>query len=519
MGMRKRNGRAGARAREYADDSSALLSAAVVDQSVLRTMKRTKKAPTPMRRISALSIQPVKAVAYTADSAPPLSLRDEGRNGGTSIGPVPFRIFDLFCGAGGLSEGFRMAGYHVVGGVDVDPDAVATYARNFPDAESVCGDVRKPDVRERVIDLASRADVLVGGPPCQAFSQVRNHSRLIDDPRNSLYREFVHAVAETKPRAFLVENVTGMDQMGVRQQIAEDLSLDGEYCVRSQVVDAADFGVPQTRKRLLFVGYHRSLHREPPLLQGTGATSALALARRNGGKAAFYEIDQLSPLWSKALAAAMEDPTNLRIVTVSQAISDLRNLRVGSRRDSLPYTEVLAPESAYQAMMRAGAGPDLHNTQVPRINADTLLRLRSIPRGGNHRDLPQDLLGRYLTGHRWGQDNGTGQLSRRHFYAYRKLHPDIWAWTLNTKADSAYHYSVVRALSVREFARIQSFPDRFVFTTDPRRGPLPGRIDGGPAHSRYRQVGNAVPPLLSSAAAGVVLQSLREEIAGVEAIN
>ena len=162
--------------------------------------------------------------------------------------------------------------------------------------------------------------------------------------------------------------------------------------------------------------------------------------------------------------------------------------------------------------MREGAGSIIHNIQVPRINEDTSLRLRSIPQGGNHRDLPERLLGRYLTGQRWGQDNGSGRLSRRHFYAYRKLHPGIWAWTLNTKADSAYHYSVNRALSVREFARIQSFPDRFVFTTDSARGLVAGRIDGGPAHSRYRQVGNAVPPLLAQAVARAFRQMLTPQL-------
>jgi DNA (cytosine-5)-methyltransferase 1 len=151
--------------------------------------------------------------------------------------------------------------------------------------------------------------------------------------------------------------------------------------------------------------------------------------------------------------------------------------------------------------MRAQAGPLLTNVQVPRINRDTVLRLRGVPKGGNHRDLSDELLERYLTGQRWGQDNGSGKLSRRHFYAYRRLHPDIWAWTLNTKGDSVYHYSVARSLSVREFARLQSFPDHFVFTTGPRKGPLPGRHHGGPAHSRYRQAGNAVPPLLAAAAA------------------
>jgi DNA (cytosine-5)-methyltransferase 1 len=418
------------------------------------------------------------------------------------------KTLDLFCGAGGLAEGFRLAGFRSLGGVDIDPDAVATFALNFPDAAAICGDMRDPMIRKRAVEIGRHADIVIGGPPCQAFSQVRNHSRLIDDPRNSLYREFVHVLAETRPRAFLMENVTGMDQMGVREQIAEDLALAGEYRVRSQVVDAADFGVPQTRKRLLFLGVRRSLEIEPPLLQGSGVTSAMSLSRRNGKEPVRYTIEALSSLWSKSLTRVLEDPGDLRIVTVAQAISDLRVLRVGNRIDAMPFSGLPPPESAYQAWMRDGAGDVITNIQVPRINADTVERLRSIPQGGNHRDLPESLLKRYLSGERWGQDNGTGRLSRRHFYAYRKLHPGIWAWTLNTKADSAYHYSVNRALSVREFARIQSFPDRFVFTTDAHKGPLRGRIDGGAAHSRYRQVGNAVPPFLARAAAHAFRQLL-----------
>jgi len=186
-----------------------------------------------------------------------------------------------------------------------------------------------------------------------------------------------------------------------------------------------------------------------------------------------------------------------------------QNLPVGHRVDAIAYSELSPAKTSYQRAMRAEGGDLLVNVQVPRINCDTELRLKGIPQGGNHRDLADALLERYLTGQRWGQDNGTGRLSRRHFYAYRRLHPNIWAWTLNTKGDSVYHYGAPRALSVREFARLQSFPDRFAFTTDARRGTIGGRHDGGPAHSRYRQVGNAVPPLLARAIAAALLEQLR----------
>ena len=380
-------------------------------------------------------------------------------------------VIDLFAGAGGISEGFRQAGFSVLGGVDHDPDAAATYRLNFPEAQTIVGDVRLPEVHESILDLARAADVVVGGPPCQAFSQVRNHSRVIEDPRNSLYKEFVNVLRTARPRAFLMENVTGMDQMGVRAQIAEDLALDGEYVVRPQVLDAADFGVPQTRKRLFFLGLHASLG-TPPALEGTGATEAITLVRFPGSKNRRYELVARRDLFTGELASALEDPADTSVVSASDAISDLESLPAGRRNDEIGYAELPPPKSGYQGVMRQGAGPVLSNVQVPRVNADTAMRLRGIPQGGNHRDLPEALLHRYLTGQRWGQDNGTGQLSRRHFYAYRRLHPGIWAWTLSTKADAVYHFGAPRSLSVREFARLQSFPDRFVFTTDPRKGAL-----------------------------------------------
>lgn len=420
----------------------------------------------------------------------------------------PFSVLDLFSGAGGLSEGFRQAGFAVLAGSDNDPDAVATYTLNFPEAQAILGDIRSPGVKRHVLAAARAASVIVGGPPCQAFSQVRNHSRVIDDPRNSLYREFVDTLRTALPLAFVMENVTGLDQMGVREQIVADLSLEGEYQVRAQIVDAADFGVPQTRKRLLFVGVRKDTGMTLPQLKGTGGTDAVVLARFTGDRRPRYQLVTQQNLLSMRLAEALDDPQDLTAVSSSQAISDLRRLPVGNRLDVLDWREFPEPESAYQRLMRGGSQLVVSNVQVPRLNKDTELRLLNIPQGGNHRDLKEPLLDRYLTGQRWGQDNGTGRLSRKHFYAYRRLHPSLWAWTLNTKADCVYHYDEARALSVREFARLQSFPDHFVFTADPRRGMIDGRHDGGPAHSRYRQVGNAVPPLLAKYVAQTLLVEL-----------
>ncbi|MEB2604775.1 DNA cytosine methyltransferase [Burkholderia cenocepacia] len=419
-----------------------------------------------------------------------------------------FKAVDLFCGAGGLSEGFRQAGFVIVAGSDNDPDAMATYAANFPEASAIIGDIRTATVKEKILDAARSASVLIGGPPCQAFSQVRNHTRMIDDPRNALYREFVDVLKQTLPPAFVVENVTGMDQMGVREQIAADLSLDGEYIVLPQVVDAADFGVPQTRKRLLFIGVRTSSGMTPPELVGTEATQAVTLARFTGSRRPRYQIVVQEHIRSMRTGETLTNSQDASVVNAADAISDLIELPVGNRCDLLSYADLPGPQSEYQRLMRDGCGDMLANVQVPRINPDTKLRLLGIPPGGNYRDLREELQERYITGHRWGQDNGTGKLSRKHFYAYRRLHPDMWAWTLNTKADSVYHYSVARALSVREFARLQSFPDRFIFTTNPTPGMIDGRHDGGPAHSRYRQVGNAVPPLLAKAVASNLLQQL-----------
>ena len=163
---------------------------------------------------------------------------------------------------------------------------------------------------------------------------------------------------------------------------------------------------------------------------------------------------------------------------------------------------------------RGSASPQDH--EPSRTRADTVARLEAIPPGGNVHDLPEELLVRYLGDKKWGPAGNGERLARRHFYAYRRLHPDWLAWTVNTKADFAYHYAVPRGLSVREAARIQGFPDRFHFTTAPTG--TPGQYKNGARHSRYRQVGNAVPPPLGAAIGSTVAAILSPSKSKREAV-
>jgi DNA (cytosine-5)-methyltransferase 1 len=402
---------------------------------------------------------------------------------------------DLFCGAGGLSQGLIDSGFSVLASADHDPDACATYRRNFPSTLLAEGDLTARAKHTELLGAvgAGRLDLLAGGPPCQAFSQIHNHDRLLADPRNRLYREFVQLLGELRPRALLVENVPGLNQLAggsVRRQIERDLSLDGEYNVVSAVLDAGDFGTPQRRRRLVFVGLSHELG-EPVLPSGSGVTK-LRLADAGGSKQAVLELRA-----AERLREILSDPWDDRAVTVAQALSDLAE--PGER-----YTT--EPQSAYQQKLRSAS--DEPQDHIPsRIREDTRLRLEGIPPGGNVYDLPDDLLVRYLGDSKWGPAGNGERLSRRHFYAYRRLSPDQLAWTVNTKADFAYHYVSPRGLSVREAARLQGFPDRFHFATAPRG--TPGQLKNGARHSRYRQVGNAVPPPLARAIATVIAGMLR----------
>ena len=170
-------------------------------------------------------------------------------------------VIDLFCGCGGFSKGFEQAGFNVRLGIDIWRDAVTTYKENFPNAATIVGDISGltgEDLLSAAGITADEVDVIIGGPPCQGFSL--SGKRMLDDPRNILYKSFLRMVDTIKPKAFVMENVPGLIRLfegKVKEQVIEDFTNIG-YHVEMQLLTACDYGVPQARKRVFFVGLNQS---------------------------------------------------------------------------------------------------------------------------------------------------------------------------------------------------------------------------------------------------------------------
>lgn len=361
---------------------------------------------------------------------------------------------DVFSGAGGLSLGFRRSGYHALVANDFDQSAAATFAANFPDTEFRCGPIEELSGREvlRSAGLKRGAlDALLGGPPCQAFS-VYNHQRGFHDERSGLFREYLRLVDELLPKVVVMENVVGMTSLDGGRAVDEMHRALGKlgYEVQHRVLRAEEFGVPQERRRLFFIGSRVGPVRWP----------------------------EQSHCRADSLLAPVLDP----VVTVWDAIGDLPGLRLGEGTDSaVAYARPARTD--YQRVMREGS-PGVSNHAASSLSPINAARMQHIPEGGSWRDLPARLL-----------PAGMKRAKRSdHTKRYGRLRRDGLFSTILTKADphwGAYiHPTQDRSLTVRECARAQSFPDSFHFV--------------GSRSDQYRQVGNAVPPLLAEAVAWAV---------------
>lgn len=356
---------------------------------------------------------------------------------------------DLFCGAGGLSEGFRQAGFRVLAGIDIDPHAGQTFTSTHSGAILFARPIE--DILASALLRAAgikkgELDCLIGGPPCQAFS-VYNHQRGMHDSRSGLFREYLRIVEGLMPKWVVMENVTGITSAGEGRVVDDILAGLGElgYHVETSILRAEEYGVPQERRRIFFVGNRLGLPiKWPKQTHGPG----------------------LKPF-----------------VTVWDAIGDLPLLSNGENPDQpLPYRA--APKSEFQAMLR-GNCVVAANHAAPRLASINMERMKYIPEGGSWRDVPVELLPAGM------------KKARRcdHTKRYGRLRKEGLSSTILTKCDlhwGAYiHPEQDRVLTVREAARMQSFPDWFQFA--------------GPRTEQYVQVGNAVPPILGRCVAEVVL--------------
>lgn len=310
---------------------------------------------------------------------------------------------DLFAGAGGLSWGLKEAGMTCLLASDHWDDAVVTYRHNMPDHQVVNADIRDLTVARLRRLLPAKPDWIVGGPPCQGYSTVGKRNR--SDPRNVLFMEFRKLVKGIKPQGFLIENVLGLKDMSYEHEVTESFKELG-YRVRFMVLTSAEYGVPQLRRRVVFVG-----HRERGLFQGPAIT---------------HEEDTY--------------------VSVADAIFDLPELRAGQSTDT--YDKL--PVTPYQKLMRQTE--DTLQGHIVSKHPDHLVKAISfIPDGGNRLAIPP----KYQP--RAGFHNSYSRLA--------SWRPAV-AITQNLGKPSAtrcIHPTQHRGLTTREGARLQSFPDRFHF--------------------------------------------------------
>jgi len=372
-----------------------------------------------------------------------------------------FTTIDLFCGAGGITEGFRQAGYKCLYGNDIMNEAIETFALNHSSAIADCRPIERvmPAALMRQLDLSvSKLDVLVGGPPCQGFS-INAPERFLEDPRNNLFRHYARFLEELRPKTFIFENVPGLLSLGdgkVFRQIQNIFEGLG-YHVSAKILFAAHYGVPQERWRLLLIGslFGEIAHPEP-------THYATGRANFRGGNTMTFQLDGSAKL-------------NLYpAVTVGEAIDDLPRLEMGEGSEVVGYTS--EAHSSYARMIRNPDGVT-YNHYAAKLSKQNAERMKYVKPGGSWRDIPHKLLPCGM------------QRARKsdHTKRYGRLRRDGLSGTVMTKCDP--HWGAVflpdqdRTLTVREAARLQSFPDAYRFL--------------GPRVSQYEQVGNAVPVLMA----------------------
>ena len=348
-------------------------------------------------------------------------------------------VIDLFAGVGGLSLGFEKAGFQIVLANEYDAEIAEAYQINHKTTNMVVGDITSLDLEKTFGAYAGTVDVVIGGPPCQGFSQ-KGQRKTIHDERNFLFKYYVKVVELVRPRYFVMENVPNLltAEGGYFKKEIEELFNSLGYSLTAGVLNASDYGVPQNRKRAVIIG------------------------KRDG----------VAPELPKK---------STDTVTVWDAIEDLAFLESGEGTEEQNYR--IPPNSAYARQLR-GSTNRLYNHVATKHSPIALERLSLIPPDCGKEFLPNEHLTKSIYSGTWS-----------------RMIRDAISVTITTRFDTPSsgrftHPFLNRAITVREAARLQSFPDDFVFV--------------GTKSSQMKQVGNAVPPKLARAIAEVIKKDMED---------
>ncbi len=351
--------------------------------------------------------------------------------------PNGFTVIDLFCGCGGLSLGFKRQGFEILGGVDFDEPSINTFNRNFGTGFQL--DLSDDNWVQNLQDKTNvtKVDVLIGGPPCQGFSLTG--TRNFDDDRNKLYNSIFVGAKAFNPKIILIENVRGMSSLygGKAKEEVMRLFKKLGYNVENRIFDSANYFVPQHRQRLFFI-----------------ATKP-----------------DINFCWPE------ESHYKENYITCEDAIGDLPSMLNNFEEDEADYLH--APQSLFQKLMRKNS-KKATNHQPTRHKDFVIETIKLVPEGGNYKDLPA----------------GVGE-SRKFNEAWTRYHSKKPSRTIDTGHRNHFHYKYDRVPTVRENARLQSFPDDFIFV--------------GNKTQQNKQVGNAVPVFLAQRLASEINKALNNE--------
>jgi DNA (cytosine-5)-methyltransferase 1 len=387
------------------------------------------------------------------------------------------KALDLFAGAGGLSKGFMDAGFEIPCAIEVDLWASETYKANHPNTIIITEDMR--NVKDSIFKKYEGVDLIMGGPPCQGFSISASNRRKADDPRNLLYLEFIRAVSIIKPRAVLIENVREIQRFrlpdgrllcdDIKQRL-EKLGYESEMLI----LNSNNFGVPQLRLRAFIFAFQKGIE---------FSNQILALANQQEPN----QSDGDTTLWD--------------------AIADLPEVTPGMLKEDAIQCYPHPPKNPYQKKMRGKI--NLIENHIPMRHTPRMIeRFNYLIKNERTAELPQSLSPRL-------RGDVSKASEKKYDQNHRRLDPEKPSPTITASFYSSFiHPYQPRNLTVREAARLQSFPDSFVFrgkrtTLSKKLLAKKGVIED--LHlDQFNQVGNSVPPLLAKALATKIMKILEK---------